>query len=1291
MKTFLLACILCLCATIGFSQGNTSTMSGVVTDASGAAVPSADVQVVNTATDQSFRTTTNELGEWVVPSLGANTYKVTVSKPGFKTATLSDVVLQAGVPANVPMKLEVGQATETVTVSGGADIVQATSAELSTTLTGTQVTSLPFATRNAIELMVTQAGTATPTTPRSSTINGLPKGALNVTIDGMNTQDNLLKSNDGFFSYIMPSVDSLEEVTLTTSAGGVDSTAQGAAQIKFVTKSGTNQFHGGGFYQTRNTFFDANYFFNNQQHLPRDVIKLRQMGGHVGGPILKDKLFFFTNYEIYRLPGTKSYSRTVLTPDAINGLYTYRDSAAVLHTVNLFSLAAAANASLPAGTRQFATTPDPLTAATYQAIAKLTNGGNLINNQASNDYISNSFNYQPTGTDSRDFFTARLDYNVTEKHHVSFSYDYDKYVSVPDFLNNVVAVYPGTGTVLGSDVNTGQRSNRFVGVLALRSTLTSRLTNELRGGLNGGTVLFFDAVNDGLFSPWRGYSPSLIDAAVATNAGPQRRNGPAKDAADTMTWVKGSHQVTFGGNFTQINLWQQIIGTSLIPRVAMNSIATGDPLITGSTAPFVVGGNFPGASSSQVTAAANLYASLTGRISSFTTSVVLDEKTHTYIHSAPIDRNRDREYGLFAQDTWRIRPNLTLSYGMRWEKEGAWENLNHTYTANDTASLWGLSGIGNLFKPGVLTGVAPTFVPVTDANTYHMPAVWAPSVGLAWQLPAKDGPLALLLGHHQGAAVLRVGYSLSTIREGSNVYQNIYGSNKGLNFDASISPTTFPADFGAPGSVWFRDASLPSRSGLPTTPSYPLTALFTDALDGFAPNLKMGYVQSWNIGFQREMGRNTVIEFRYTGNHGVHQWRQYNLDEVNIVENGFLTEFLAAQNNLRIARGGNLNNNVSVTNFGNQGLPGQVAIPFLTAALGTACCTDSTTATNLYLGQAGTLANAIATNATRNTNFTKAGYPANYFVVNPTVAGNGSYIVTNDGSSYFDAGQVEVRRRLSAGLQLQGNYQFGKSLANGATSSATDYAQPVTLRNLGLSKLPSSFDIRHSIKVNTIYELPFGPGRHFLGSVGNPVARKALEGWQIAGVVRLQSGTPMFWSSFATFNASGSGVIYHNITQSQIQNMMGIYKTQTNTGVPIVYYLPPPPATTVGLNSSNNTNFITNTQAAFQVNSLTPAQVDPDAPYIGPAPAGQNGCQCYFYLPWQQHYDVSVVKITRLKERANLEIRAQALDVFNITNFLPGTGNTSSGFGQITSAYRDISGTVDPGARILEFVARINF
>ena len=319
-------------ATLALSQVNTARIDGIVADPTGASVPAADVTVTNVATGQTVKTVTNDKGEYAVPSMQAATYRVSVAKNGFKVATVEGVVLNAGVPARVNLTLEIGQTTETVEVSAGAEIVQATSATVSSTIGGRQLFELPFATRNAVELLVTQPGVQTPGNPRSSSVNGLPRGALNVTIDGMNTQDNMLKSSDGFFSYIYPTVDSLEELTVSSSAAGADSSGQGAAQIKFVTKSGTNSYHGGGFYQLRQTGWNANYYFNNRDGLARDVVKLTQRGFHVGGPIIPDKLFFFTNYEQYKLPGTKSYTRTVLTDSARNGIYTYCPSGTALRS-----------------------------------------------------------------------------------------------------------------------------------------------------------------------------------------------------------------------------------------------------------------------------------------------------------------------------------------------------------------------------------------------------------------------------------------------------------------------------------------------------------------------------------------------------------------------------------------------------------------------------------------------------------------------------------------------------------------------------------------------------------------------------------------------------------------------------------------------------------------------------------------------------------------------------------------------------------------------------------------------
>jgi len=1229
------------------------------------------------------KTTTNEKGEYALPSMPSGTFRVMVTKAGFKTETKTDVEMAAGVAATVNFRLELGQTNETVMVQAGAEIVQATSAEVSSTITGRQINELPTATRNGMELFTMLPGTQTTTSYRSSTVNGLPLESINVTIDGLGTNDNWLKSQDGFFSYIMPSVDSLEEVTLSTSAGGVDSTAQGGAQLKFVTRGGTNQFHGGVVWQHRNTFFDSNYYFNNINGLPRDIIKLNQGNVHVGGPIKKDKIFFFVNYEIYRLPSSSTFSRTILPPSGWNGNFQYKESNGTLNTVNLFTLAQQASANLPANVRTFRANIDPIVGQTLTQIWSLVQNGNLQTNVPTNDYNRDTYRYGVSSSQARDFFTTRLDYNLTQKHHFSGVFNYDKYLGTPDILNSVVPVYAGTGTVLGSNTLAGQNSRRFEGTVTLRSTLTSRLTNELRLGASGGTVLFYDAVgSDALYSEWKGFVPSFgYFGPVTTTTGVSRRNAPLKDLSETLSWVKGAHQFSFGGTFTSVATWQQSIGSETLPGMNFG-IATGDPAITGNTAWFTPA-NFPGITSSDLSNAESMYAGLTGRVSSLSQQVVENENTHQYAHAPAIDRNHQREFGWFAQDTWRIAPSLTATIGARVEYQLPFVNVNGTYTQVGLAGVWGLSGIGHLFSPGNETGVTPVFNSISGHNAYSSPPVLLPSLGLAYSLHSGGGFLSrILMGTHSGAAVLRGGFAISSLRPGGYNFTGIWGSNKGLFYNTSVDPNNYPQYFGPAGGVWLSDSSFPAQPN-PAAPQFPLSAAFTDSVNDFDPHLKMGYVASWNIGYQRELTRDTVVEVRYTGNHGVHEWRQLNLNEVNIFENGFLQEAEIAMNNLAIANGVSLAQlpytaSLKSNNYGNQGLPGQQNLKILQTALGSTCCNDSTTATYLAQNRLGTLANSIATNATRLNAMIAAGYPSNFFQVNPTVGNGGAYLMTNWGSSYYDALQVELRRRLSRGLSVQGSYVWGHTLADGALTSSSDLSQPTTLRNLRLDRIPTTYDIRQAIKANWIYELPFGQGRAFFSSGHNAFVRKAAEGWEIAGTTRIQAGQPSALSASRGYinSGTGEGVVLHNITPQQLQSMVGVNKTTGSNGIGILYDLP--------------LSIIHNSEAAFNQGSFT---LDPSQPYIGPQTnPGQLGYLYFLRGPWQKHLDVSVLKRTRIKERVTVEARAQALNVMNITNFYLGSNSVNgTSFGQITSAFRDTSNAVDPGGRILEFVLRVNF
>ena len=1292
-----LMALLALAAGIAFAQTaqTTARMDGTVNDAQGAVVAGASVTVINQNTGANFKATTDDHGLWILPSMPQAVYRVSVSSKGFRTTVIDNVTMDAGIPVTVNARLEVGAVTETVEVSGTQELVQTSEAALNSSLEKRQMTELPTITRSGLDAIISLPGIQTATSDRYSTINGLPNGSMTVTVDGINTQDNLLKSSNGYYTFIPIQMDSVEEVTLSTSAVGAASTGEGAAQIKFVTRSGSNDFHGGAFWQNRNTALEANAYFNTINHLSRNVIQLNQYGFHVGGPIyiphvldLKNKLFFFTNVEFRLMPQSAPESRTVLANSGVAaGNYTYLNSAGTTNKVNVLTMA---------GLAGFNATPDPILAKTFSQIQALTGNGTLVSQVPTGDYNVSTLNYGASGVDRRHLSMTRMDYNLNSKNQITLTYSYNMYYTIPDVLNGVVDVYPGTGDVLGSNINTGQHSNRFMGSIALRSTITSHITNDFHGGLMGGTTVWYDgAQSQANYSEWRGYTPNFSSygfdglSGVTTATNPQRRNSPIKQFSDTLSWLKGGHMINVGGDFSQINLWAQTEGTESLPFIYFG-INSGDPVHNGSTDVFT-SASMPGATQSQMDQAANLYATLTGRVYSISRQVVESEATHQYAYNSPaVDRDQQRQFGLFAQDQWRVAPNFTLNLGIRFEQQRPFENLSGIYTASTIQAAYGISGVGHMFQPGVTAGgmtaisgantyapVIPAFQPLSSMNAYATPKNWNPSIGFAWQIPqGKTGLLRAILGDHEGASVLRAGFNIATVREGTEVFQSMYGANPGVTYPASVDPVNYPQYFGAPGSVLFSQATLPTYP-VPTAPTYPMGTTPTTSINAFDPNLKVGYVESWNLGFQREFGHNNVIEIRFVGNHGVHEWRQVDPNEVNLFESGFLKDFYNAYNNLLIARGGNILNTNS-NNFSNQGLPGQVAIPILQTALGS-LTNNSSYATYIRQNRAGSLANVIYPSATYMGRLVAAGYPANLFIVNPSVPSGGSYLITDWGKSFYDAGQIEYRRRLSSGLTVQANYVLSKSLADGATANGVVYSEPTTFRNLGLDKGPASFDIRNAFKINFIYELPFGSGKPLLSSAG--FANKVFGGWQISAIERTQSGTPSQITSGRTgMNQNETGVALENMTAPQLQGMMSISKTTASNGFGQVWYLPQ--------------SFVNNTKAAFETSGLNWTNLTATSPYVAPQLAPNSfGYRVFLYGPWQNHFDVSLRKmVTFAHEKANLTIQANCLDCLNLTNFLlANTAANSTSFGLTTSAYSDISNSQDPGARLIEFVVRVNF
>jgi hypothetical protein len=1264
-------------SSIGFAQ-TTSRISGTVMDASGAVIGGADIVVKNDETGAEFKLKSSDDGSFIVPSLPVATYTVTVTSGGFKVTTVTNVKTVVGDTVNVEVRLEAGAASESVTITGGAEVLQKESTTVGSTITGRQITDLPFTSRNALDLVLSLPGTSTPGRPRTSSVNGLPQGSLNITLDGLNVQDNLIRSGDGFFTYIRPSTDAVAEVTVSTATPGAESGGEGAVQIKFVTKGGTNQYHGNAFWQNRQPNLNANYYFNNLNGLDRTPTRLDQYGFSVGGPItpwLKDRAFFFVNYERYRLPESTLRTPIVMTPDAAKGIFKYTKADGSVASIDLLALA---------GSKGFTGTRDPIIGARLDdMVASFANATFKAN---PTDLNAGQLSFVNNGGQNRYYTVARLDFNLTDKHHLEGIWNYNAFRNVMDFLNAVDPVFPAPFPQIFG----GQQSNRFGFVTALRSQLSPTIVNEARFGFDGGTVTFCSSgCSPGDFSAFNGAALVLPGTYSNffnnfTRAG-SWRNTPVKQFSDTLNWSKGKHSWSFGGNYTHINAWSN--APSNIPTVTFG-VDTQDPAnsLFNTT-------NFPGASAATLASAAGIYGFLAGRIVSIAQVAPLEEATKAYrLGGTLTTRNRAREWGIFAQDTYKFRPNLTVNYGLRYEYAVPFEHLNELYSFAPFSALFGSSGEGNLFRPGASvsgTPTAPFSLLTKGSKAYNTDTNnFGPSLGVAWTPVVKGGILGKILGEDK--TVLRGGYSIAYNRESLSFLTQLPGGNPGAtaNLGVNIAGTS------AAGTVLFRNG-LPAVTA-PAAPTYPLAFRGIDQLAAFDPDIKIPYTQSYTVGIQRELDKNTVFEARYVGNHAIGIWRRFTPNEVNIFENNFLQEFRNAQNNLAIARAANPASN----NFGNQGLAGQVALPIFTASFGSATSTQFSAASNANLvaqGQAGNIANILARSTTFQANRNTAGLPANLFVVFPqaingTNVGN-TIAVVNGGSSTYQGLQLELRRRLSSGLLVQGSYAFSKALTNDffALSSQNGADQPRTLRDPSQDRGISPYDTRHSFKVNYVYELPFGQGRRFAYTgKGSGVINQIIGGWGTNGIIRWTSGRPILLTSGrATFNQFESGVILVGMDASELQDAIKIRKDPLDSTKGTVAYLPQ--------------DIIDNTLKAFGINCVVPAgktDCGPTGRYIAPPTTpGQLGARVFFRQPSFFRADLAAVKKFQIRETMNLELRMEFLDAFNNINFFVGdpngvTATVAAGaatFGRTSFAYRDLSTTSDPGGRLIQLVARFNF
>jgi hypothetical protein len=1274
-RLILAVMLACLCGTFASAQGTaTSSLSGVVVDSGGGVIPGANVVVKNDATNTTLEVVTNSTGAFNLPALNPGTYTVTVTLAGFKTAIIKNVKLIAAIPADVKATLQVGNIEETVTVSGATELVQTRSATIASTINVDQINNLPLATRNAMNFITLLPGVNTTSTNRASNFLGLPSSATAISLDGVNNNENYNKSTEGLFAMVTPRQDAVEAVTVTTATPGSESGGHGAVSINFVTRSGSDQFVGSAYWYHRDPGLNSNYYFNLQKGLPKNNVRINQYGARQGGPIMipglydgHGKAFFFFNYEQFRMPNNFSRTRNLLTPAAQTGLFAYGSN-----TVDLFALAAKFNQTA---------TIDPTVLSVLNMIRSAAVAPGVL--RATSDPNTLYYDFMSGGNQIEKQPTLRLDDNLTSKHRLTGTYTHQYIDRDPDHLNTSDVRFPGAPNYRR------YVSDRNIASGALRSVFGSSVVNELRGGLKWGPSYFGKYAWEGpdTFTDENGRALAIDSVSPGSLAltrwyyetSTSGRSAWSWNLDETLNWQKGAHSWKFGASYYDGHMWN--LGQTAAPTISFG-LDSNDPANTMFTA-----ANFPGASTTQLGYARNLYAILTGRVTQISASARADENTGQYVMFGPNNgRLRQQEYGFFAQDLWRVHPQLTINAGLRWDVQLPVTSANNIMAYSTMADLCGVSGVGsqsgcNMYQPGASAGgsIVPGYQ-LTAKGQKGYNTDWnnvGPSIGFAWRPGVKSGIGRILLGDPE-QATFRAGYSVSYTREGMALLYGVYSTAQGSTL-ASLRNTTIGNLGTLP--VLLRNESQLALAAIPAAPTYPLAASASNSISIFDPNIQVAMGRSVTISFQRALTKDMAFEVRYNGTLGRDIWNQYNLNygtgNVNIVENNFLNEFKLAQANLlaNIAAGkGNT--------FAYTGVAGTSPLPtYLAFFNGTNASSDPTkySGTNwtnsTFVGRLATqnpnpysAATDLQGDATRRANAIKAGLPVNFLIVNPAV--NNAYLYKSDGSTNYNALQMEVRRRLSAGLQFGVNYQFAKS---NYTDSVGQRYDLVSYVNSGVP--------RHAIKMTWDYSLPFGRGRHF-GTDMNRVVDAVVGGWEFHGDARIQRA----YVDFGNVRLVG-------MTLADLQAAYKVrFGNDPATGVAMVYMLPQ--------------DIIDNTIKAFNVSATSATGYGsagaPTGRYIAPA----NGPSCIqvktgdcaplqtlVFAPTWSRFDVSLAKKFPFAGRKTFEVRLDVMNVFNTVNFSTPTYLASSNatVGQVTSGYTDMSNTFDPGGRLGQVVLRFSW
>jgi hypothetical protein len=1063
---------------------------------------------------------TNSAGLFAYPSISVGTYTVTVEMAGFKTARRTGVTLEVNTPLSLPITLELGDTREVVKVEATVEAVNTTNATLGNVVQKQAIQNLPLNGRNPLNLIVLEPGV----TQRSGTtinVNGMRSQAGNVTIDGIeaNEASNPTPTNNVF--RINP--DNVEEFKVTTSNPTPEEGKNSGLNVAIATRSGSNGFHGSLVEYFRNTDLNSNEFYANAQGNKRADLKSNQYGYDVGGPIRKNRTFFYTAWQGQKVNLSQAIDKAfgsvprVYTAEALSGNFRYfkGDPANpfVLNGVKITANSPAlvtSTGQLAPGVRNCASPTDLNCVASYNIFANdpaKVGGDPAVLSLLKSYPAPNDFNVGDGLNQAGYLWNApsavrgprnilRIDHTFNEKNNIFFRAMWAVEQQLKgDLLNGRPAIFPGfppRGEVYRPAKNYA---------LSWRSVITPSIVNEMTAGFARFTFLFTYIDSNPNGSKLPAYTFNNVDVDYI-NAPHSVRTLNTPQFLDNLSITRGAHQIKVGAN---MRFYQQNDGSGTVasqtvtPAISLS--ATLNPPGAAFNLPTVAGtsAGIASADNSRLLSAVNDLLGIPAQLKqaflgNLNQNVFLGTRSGNYFSLWDVGE-RMHQYNFFGQDEWRYRKNLTITYGVRWE-------INRPPTEVSESPYVADKNIDGSQGP----------VTFTKASAWYKRGNWgafAPRLGVVWSPGTSN------------KTVIRTGYGMAF--DPTATFQPAAAANTVPGLAYSCTASTYgPASTPGCGTV---PSNLRLSQGFPSslsTPNVqPSSFLSPPAqLLGVAPNvvvmdpnMQVATVHQWNLTIQRELPLGFVLQAGYVGNRGERLYSQ--VDRNQISANPILGSFTAMQSNLAAG----CKPDGSGCPAGKTG----AAIPLVTSGtLTSTFVNSSSTITDLQQNAAGNFAGRIEQT-------TLAAH------LRPNQQFSSIIFLSNQADSVFHSFQTTVRKRFATGLLLNFAYTYGKAIDDQSgdpvgTSYAPTTSTAIDNNNLRLDRARADFDQRHVASTTFIYELPVGKGRHFMSSAPKAVDA-VLGGWSLQGFNSWMSGEPFSISSgakTANYSATSRAVIVGN-------------------------------------------------------------------------------------------------------------------------------------------------------------------